>query len=135
GHPATTDAERSKLAAVADEQRQIKEELRQLQADLRRHAADAQTDFPKAAASATKIADEIGQRQIPVLMQAAQGGYVAQTPEQGYAISKRALEQMEAMIGTCNGTQADCKGELDLKLSRSLGKPGLDQSLTTCLNP
>ncbi|MGV3616810.1 MAG: hypothetical protein ACO1SV_15900 [Fimbriimonas sp.] len=128
-------AARSKMDAIAAEQERIKEDLKTLQDDLRRHAADAQKDFPKAAASAVKIADEIGRRQIADHMASAQEGFSQERGEDGFASAAKALEQMQAMMGQGGACQSNGKGELDIKLSQSLGKPGLGQSLAECMSP
>ncbi|MFI5384573.1 MAG: hypothetical protein ACHQ50_00475 [Fimbriimonadales bacterium] len=128
------DAEgRATMQRLAAEQAQIKEALKQLQEDFRRHAADARKDFPKAAATAVKIADEIGRRGIPDLMQSGQGHFSHEEGPPGFEDAQRALQEMQAMMGQCNGSKGECKGELDISLSQSLGKSGLGQSLSQCL--
>jgi len=129
------DAAHSKMEAIAEAQRQIADELKALQEDFRRHAADAAKDFPKAAASAVKIADEIGKRQIPNLMETSQGKFSQDQGPAGFSNAKKALEQMQAMMQSGDSAQGDGKSELDIKLSQSLGKPGLGQSLGLCMNP
>lgn len=129
------DAARSKMEAIAAEQKQIQEELKALQEDFRRHAVDAQKDFPKAAGTAVKIADEIGRRQIPDLMGSASEKFGEQNGQDGFASAQKALEQMQAMVPQAGQCQSQCKGELDLKLNSSLGKSGLGQSLGMCSNP
>lgn len=132
--PSTPEA-RAKMDALAVEQQRVQEELKQLQDDLRRHAADAQKDFPKASATAVRIADEIGQRQIANLMGSAQQGFNQEQGPDGFENAQKALEQMQAMMQKGGQCQSECKGELDLKLSQSLGQPKLGQSLSECMNP
>jgi hypothetical protein len=123
------------MEAIAAAQQEIQDELKALQEDLRRHAADAAKDFPKAAASAVEIANEIGKRQIPDLMGAAHDGFSEARGPEGFANAQKALDAMEAMMpkgGECKG---NAKGELDIKLGRSLSKPGLGQSLGDCMSP
>lgn len=128
-------AAKSKMEALQEEQKRIGEELKQLQDDFRRHADEAQKDFPKAAESARKIAEEIGKREIPSIMDQAQGNYEQEQGAQGFANSQKALEEMEAMMQKAGECQSKGKGELDIKLQDSLGKSGLGQSLGDCLNP
>lgn len=128
-------ASRSKMEAIAGEQQKIQDELKALQEDLRNHAEDAQKDFPKAAASAVKIADEIGRRQIPDLMGSAEKNFSEEQGEPGFSNAKKALEQMQAMVAQGGACQSQTEGELDIKLSQSLGKNGLGQSLSMCMNP
>jgi hypothetical protein len=127
---ATLDnVDRSRLSDITAEQAQIKQELRALQDDFRRHAADAKPFFPKAAASAVKIADEIGRRQIVDTMGNAQSQFNRQNGSEGFADAKRARDDMEAMVSTCQAGQGTCQGELDVALKRSMGQSGLGSSM------
>jgi hypothetical protein len=117
------------MDAIASEQKNVEDELKQLQEDFRRHAADAKKDFPKAAASALRIADEIGARHIPNLMGDAYDGFSQERGPEGFSAAQKALEQMESMIQKGGACQGACKGELDISLNESLGKPGLGQSV------
>ena len=132
---ASSPQERSKLEHIAAQQERIKDELKQLQQDFRSHAADAQKDFPKAAASAMKIADEIGRRQIADHMQRGQDEFSKANGQRGFESAQLALKEMQAMMSQCKAGQGQCEGELDIKLSQSLGQSGLGQSLSDCLNP
>jgi len=127
--------DRSKLGEIAAQQAAIQNELRTLQDDFRRDAANAKADFPKAAASAVRIADEIGRRQIPPTMGTAHNDYDQQHGPDGFSNSKRAFDQMNAMVSTAKAGQGVCKGEADIALSRSLGSSGLGQSLGDGMNP
>jgi hypothetical protein len=132
---ATDRAARAQMLHIAAEQERIQQALTELQADFRRHAAAARTNFPKAAASALRIADEIGTRQIPGLMGAAHDRFSENNGPQGFEEAQRALQQMQAMISKCGSCQGACEGELDIKLAESLGQNGLGQSLSACVNP
>ena len=127
-HNPQTSEEKATMQHIADEQRRIAEDLKQLQADLKTDAAAAAKDFPKAAASAVKIADEIEHRQIVPTMQAGHGEFAQSQGAPGFADASAALKAMEGMVGTCQGGQGTAEGELDIGLSRCLGKPGLGQS-------
>jgi hypothetical protein len=128
-----SSADRAKMEHLAAEQDRIRGELRQLQEDLRRHAQEAKGDFPRAARTATKIADEIGQRQIPGLMQSGHDRFRQSNGPEGFAQSQRALQQMQAMVSECRACQGEGESELDLALSRSLGS-GLGGSLGQLLS-
>lgn len=128
-------AAQSKMQNIAAEQERVQDELKALQEDFRAHAAEAQKDFPKAAASALKIANEIGERHIPDLMGDAKGAFDKERGPEGFSAAQKALDQMQAMFGKGGACQGNCKGELDIKLQQSLGKSGLGQSLSACLNP
>ena len=117
------------MQALAEEQDRIREELEQLQADLRRHAQEAEADFPKAARTARKIADEIGRRGIPELMLAARDRFRDSEGPAGFSQAQRALREMEAMVRECQAGEGEAEGELDLALSRALGTSGLGGSL------
>lgn len=121
--------DKSRLEQLAHSQNQIQQELKRVQQDLKQHAEDCQSDFPKAAASARKIAGEIEKRQISKLMQSGQDNYRQNAGPQGFENSSRALQQMQAMIKQCQSGQSDCKGELDVSLSQCLGKNGLGKTL------
>ena len=127
-HNPQSAEERATMQHITDEQRRVAEDLKQLGSDFRTDAAAAAKDFPKAAASAVKIADEIEHRQIVSLMRAGHGEFAQAHGAPGYDDANKALQQMEAMVSTCKGGQGKCEGELDLSLSRSLGKSGLGQS-------
>jgi hypothetical protein len=122
---------KARLEELAEEQNRIQDELKQLQDDLRQHAQAAKDDFPKAAESAVKIADEIGRRQIPALMQAAQDRFRQWMGPEGFDRAQFALKQMEAMLSQCKEGQQAAQSELDLALSRSLGQKGLGRSLSS----
>lgn len=124
---------KSKLDHIAAEQESIKNDLQQLQADFRQHAAEAKEDFPKAAASALKIADEIDRRAILPTMTSADSSFSKHQGQNGYRDAQEAFNQMKAMMGQCNGGQGQCEGELDVKLSESLSQSGLGKSLSQCM--
>ncbi len=131
---AATDATaKARMDHIATEQEQIRQELQQLQQDFRAHATAAQKDFPKAAASARKIADEIGRRQIANLMQAGTDKFHEYQGPEGFQNAQRALQEMEAMMSNCQACQSNCEGELDIALGRSLGQSGLGDSLSQCM--
>jgi len=117
------------MEAITAEQQRMQEALKQLQEDFRRHAADAKKDFPKAAATAIKIADEIGGRKIPDLMGSAGDAFSQERGPVGFSNAQKALDQMVAMSPQAGACQSNCKGELDLSLMRSLGSSGLGQSM------
>ena len=48
---------------------------------------------------------------------------------EGFDSAQRALQQMQAMVRDCQGSEGNCQGELDIALSRSLGRGGLGRSL------
>jgi tetratricopeptide (TPR) repeat protein len=124
-----TAAEKARMDMLTNEQSRIAHELSQLQQDLVQHAAACEEHFPKAAASARKIAAEIGTRQIPQLMEAARDSFRQWDGPSGFESAQHALEQMQAMVGECHGGQGQASGELDIALSRSLGQRGLGSSL------
>src|SRR5207244_2785399 len=97
--------------------------------DLRLHAEACQADFPRAARSAVRIAAEIDQRQIPALMQSGKDRFRQWRGPEGFDSAERALQQVQAMMRDCQACQGKAQGELDLALSRSLGRSGLGQSL------
>ncbi len=125
----TSATDKARLEMLANEQSRIGHELTQLQQDLVQHAAAAEEHFPKAAASARRIAAEIGARRIPTLMEEGRDAFRQWDGPTGFASAQRALEQMEAMVSKCRGSQGEASGELDIALSRSLGRSGLGGSL------
>jgi hypothetical protein len=122
-------ADRAQLERLASRQNQIQQDLRRLRADLRQHASDAQAQFPKAAASARKIADEIGRRQIAEVMQEGQDHFRQWDGPQGFDKAQAAQRLMQAMVKQCRSCQGSGQSELDIALSRSLGQSGLGKSL------
>lgn len=128
---ATDPIARQRMEEIASTQNQIRQELKQLQEDLRAHAEEAQATFPKAAATARKIADEIGSRQIADRMQEGQDRFRQWDGPNGFRNAEAALRQMQAMIQQCNAGQGQggCEGELDIALSRTLGQSGLGNCL------
>lgn len=126
---------RAAMERIAAEQESIQKDLEQLQSDFRTHAAAAAKHFPKAADTATKIADEIGKRQIPRIMKSADDQFSASKGEEGLADAQKALSEMQAMIGKCNGGQGQCESEVNISLFESLGQSNLGDSLGSCLNP
>jgi hypothetical protein len=125
----STTADKARLEMLANEQSRIAHELAQLQQDLVQHAAAAEEHFPKAAASARRIAAEIGTRHIPDLMETGRDAFRQWDGPSGFANAQRALEQMKAMISECQSGQGEACKELDIALSRSLGQSGLGNSL------
>lgn len=122
--------DKARLEELAHQQNQIQQELKRVQEDLKQHVEECQSDFPKAAASARKIAGEIQSRQIPNSMQAGQDNFRQSQGPQGFENSARAFQQMQAMMGQCKSGQGNCEGELDISLSKSLGKSGLGKALS-----
>lgn len=126
---ATDPVAKQRLEQLASAQNQIQQALKQLVEDLRQHADDAQANFPKAARTARKIADEIGQRQIPDMMQEGQDRVRQWDGPGAFVKAEAAFRQMHAMIKECEGGQGSCQGELDIALSKALGQSGLGNSL------
>lgn len=122
-------ADRSRLDQIANEQSLIAQELSELRQDLEKHASDCEAHFPKAAASARRIAAEIGSRGIPQLMESARDEFRQHDGPAGLENARRALDQMNAMVGECRGGQGEACKELDIALSRCLAKPGLGSCL------
>ncbi len=124
-----TPADRARLAELEAQQNRIREELTRLQQDLRAHADGAEQSFPKAAATARKIAEEIDRRRIAPTM--AEGQDRLRRPDAPAAFERmqEALRQMEAMVSQCQAGKSQCEGDLDISLSRSLGRSGLGRSL------
>ena len=122
-------ADKAKLDELASQQASIRQALKELQDDFRHDADTAQEHFPKAAASARRIAGDIDKRKILDLMQAAKDKFGQWNGPEGFVNAKNALAQMQAMVGECNSTGGNCKGELDIALKQSLGKGGLGNSL------
>jgi hypothetical protein len=125
----STAADKARLEMLANEQSRIAHELAQLQQDLVAHAAAAEEHFPKAAASARRIAAEIGTRRIPELMETGRDAFRQWDGPTGFANAQHALEQMQAMVKQCQSGQGEACKELDIALSRSLNRPGLGNSL------
>jgi hypothetical protein len=126
----STSADKARLEMLANEQSRIARELTQLQQDLATHAAAAEEHFPKAAASARRIAAEIGTRRIPELMEAGRDAFRQWDGPSGFTNAQRALEQMKAMVQECQGSaQGEACKELDIALERTLGQSGLGNSL------
>jgi hypothetical protein len=128
---ATDPTAKQRLEELARQQNMIRQELKRVQEDLRQHADDAQSHFQKAAATARKIADEIGKRQIAESMQEGQDKFRQWDGPSGFKSSEEAFRQMQAMISQCEAAQGQggCEGELDISLSRLLGQSGLGSSL------
>lgn len=124
-------SDRAKMERLAEEQSRIQQELKQLQQDMNQHAEDAKEQFPKASRSAQKIAEEIGKRQIPGLMQGGKDGFRQSEGAQAFEKSQQALQQMQAMVQQCESSQGSqgFEGELDVALTKSLGQKGLGRSL------
>jgi tetratricopeptide (TPR) repeat protein len=125
----TTVDDKARMDELASEQGEIRQALKQLQDNFRSDADTAQENFPKAAASARKIADEIDRRNIPELMQQGKDGFQQWDGPVGFENTHDALLQMQAMVSLCQGGQGAAKGELDIKLSQCLGQSGLGSSL------
>ena len=122
-------SEKARMQALANEQSRIAGDLKQLQQDMVQHAAAAEAHFPKAAASARRIAAEILTRNIPKSMDAGKDSFRQWDGPSGFANSQRALEQMQAMVSQCKGGQGEACNELDVSLSKSLGQSGLGKGL------
>lgn len=122
-------SDKARLEELQRQQGLIREELRQLQADFRTHADAAEKDFPRAARSARKIAEEIGRRQIVELMQEGQDHFRQWNGREAVEKSREPLAQLEAMVSQCRAGQGQMQGELDISLSRLLGQSGLGGSM------
>ncbi len=128
--PGASPADIAEMQDIANEQDKIDQALVQLQADFRVHADQAQSEFPKAAADARRIAAEIDQRRIPPLMDSARDSFRRGDGPTGFQRASDALAQMQAMVQHLQAAQGGQQSELSDSLSLTLSTNGLGKSLS-----
>ncbi len=129
--------EQIRLKEFSEEQDAVEQALAQLKEDFQTHAQEVEPDYPKVAQDARKIADEIRKRHIGDLMESASTRLAWADARGGHEKAQEAYEEMQAMVGVCNGTsgdtQAECELRLKMTMNMALGKTL--QQLAKAFNP
>lgn len=121
-----SEADRLAVQDLGATEREIGEHLRQLAEKLREDAQAAGEKFPKAAASAEKLAEAIEQVRMDHLAGLAAGKMLAGDGKGGHQGAQRLEQEMRALFGQCKGGEGPMSDELDqfLSLSQCM-KPGM----------
>ena len=109
-----------RLKEFSEEQATVEEALAQLKGDFQTHAGEVEADYPKVAADARKIADEIRKRQIGDLMESASTHLAWADARGGHEKAQAAYDEMKAMVGECNSAGGDAQAECELRLKITL---------------
>ena len=114
------------LKDIGATEKQVADLLRELETKLREDAEAAEEQFPKAASSGRKLADQMEDLRLANLGAQATGQMLAGNGQRSFRLADRLREEMEKLIRECNGSgNCPSSGELDqfLALCRSLN-PG-----------
>src|SRR5438034_3709032 len=118
--------EQIRLKEFSEEQGQVEGALAQLKEDFQAHAQEVESDYPKVAQDARKIAEEIRKRQIEDLMESASTRLAWADARGGHEKAQEAYQEMQAMVGVCNSAggeaQAECELRLKMTMNMALGK-------------
>jgi len=109
-----------RLKEFSEEQATVEEALAQLKGDFQTHAGEVEADYPKVAADARKIADEVRKRQIGDLMESASTHLAWADARGGHEKAQAAYDEMKAMVGECNSAGGDAQAECELRLKITL---------------
>ncbi|MBW8017337.1 MAG: DUF4175 domain-containing protein [Planctomycetes bacterium] len=114
-----------RLKELADDQQLVREGLAELKEKFRAHAEKVKEEYPKVAADASKIADDIEKRLICELMEEGRGFLDQGSGQKGYPKVEDAHQQMKAMIKFCEsaggGACKNCKFKLQLQMALNPG--------------
>ena len=129
--------EQIRLKEVSEEQAAVEQALAQLKEDFQTHAKEIDADYPKVADDARGIADEIRKRQIEDLMESASTRLAWTDAKGGHEKAQDAYQEMQAMVGVCNGAGGDAQAEceLRLKITMNMALGNTLQQLAKGLNP
>ena len=112
--------EQIRLKEFSEEQGQVEGALAQLKEDFQAHAQEVESDYPKVAQDARKIAEEIRKRQIGDLMESASTRLAWADARGGHEKAQEAYQEMQAMVGVCNSAGGDAQAECELRLKMTM---------------
>jgi hypothetical protein len=120
--------DRSRLKELSAQQQAVRKSLAELKENFRHHAAAVEEAYPKVAADARQIADEIEARGIEQKMQAAADKLEMTDSKGGHTSARDAFEQMMAMVAMCENASGEAERQCDMRLRIEMSK-GLGQTL------
>lgn len=121
-----SEADQLAIQDLGANERGIGSELHMLADKLRSDAAAAQEKFPKAAASAMKLAEAIEDVRMGRLAENAAQKMLEGDGKGGHQGAQRLEQEMRALFGECKGGEGEMSNELDQFLSLSqCQKPGM----------
>jgi hypothetical protein len=120
----STEADQLAVQDLGAMERAVGSELTELAEKLRADAAAAEEKFPKAAASARKLADAMEDVRMDNLASKAAQKMLAGDGKGGHQGAQRLEQEMRALFGECKGGEGEMSDELDQFLS-----------LSQCMNP
>ena len=104
------------LNDLGAEQKEVQGELERLINRLRQDAAAAETHFPKAAQSGRDLADQMEKVPLPPLAGRAAQNMALGDGAGSAGLSENVREEMEKLMGSCEGGMGSCNQELDQHL-------------------
>lgn len=132
-------ADRMSLKEMAGRQREIATRLQNLPEKLERHAAAAEEHFPKAAASARELADNLGHDNLPGLGRASSQSMLQGKGPDSHTQASHLQAEMAKYLSDCASCQGQGQGELDKYLQLTMGSPpgaNFQQMMDSlCFNP
>jgi hypothetical protein len=114
------------LKDLGAQQKSIGEDLDALEQKLYEDGKAAETKFPKAAESAQRIAEQMGDSKLSTLAKQATGQMVAGNGNNGADLSENLRSEMEKLFSQCKAKEGNMDDELDQYLGIQRGmKPGM----------
>ena len=114
------------LKNLAATEQDVADQLKDLEQKLREDSKNATKLFPKAAQSASDLADKMDAARMPPMAQQATGSMLAGQGDSSFQLSDRLRAEMEKLFSECKSQEGQESQELDtyLKLQRKLNPGG-----------